>query len=287
MGKKKRGSNWQNPGPSERTSQDQNFAQGVKTLFRIIQRIHHFAIVNNQLNGTVTKSFEAKLSDFNKFVKPACPTASLAQQIDLINSRWPQDITESLVAHFRERIDNFKRQLSTFRLDLSDCEKAQTLAEKWPRRNFRSKLKDCTLVEYRSICREWLSSNLNGRVTESSTPSSHLTNDSCCVHNASTVPWTSAGQFGRPRGVRGRPWYDLWRPRCVISHPMDVRGLPPGRPPSGRPRDTQFGIDWSLLPSGCPQGVRTAEVQPITARTHYGQEVGLPTVRPKPEVDVP
>ena len=109
----------------------------------------------------------------------------------------------------------------------------------------------------------------------------------CCVHNASTVPWTSAGQFGRPRGVRGRPWYDLWRPRCVISHPMDVRGLPPGRPPSGRPRDTQFGIDWSLLPSRCPQGVRTAEVQPITARTHYGQEVGLPTVRPKPEVDVP
>ena len=72
--------------------------------------------------------------------------------------------------------------------------------------------------------------------------------------------WTSAGQFGRPRSVRGRPWYDLWRPRCVISHPMDVRGLPPGRPPSGRPRDTQFGIDWSLLPSGCPQGVRTAEV---------------------------
>ena len=116
----------------------------------------------------------------------------------------------------------------------------------------------------------------------------HLMNNKlCCVHNASTVPWTSAGQFGRPRGVRGRPWYDLWRPRCVISHPMDVRGLPPGRPPSGRPRDTQFGIDWSLLPSGCPQGVRTAEVQPITARTHYGQEVGLPTVRPKPEVDVP
>ena len=89
MGKKKRGSNRQNPGPSERTSQDQNFAQAVKTLFRIIQCIHHFAIANNQLNGTVTKSFEAKLSDLNKFVKPACPTASLAQQIDLINSMAP------------------------------------------------------------------------------------------------------------------------------------------------------------------------------------------------------
>ena len=31
----------------------------------------------------------------------------------------------------------------------------------------------------------------------------------CCIHNASTVPWTSVGQFGRPRGVRGRSWYDL------------------------------------------------------------------------------
>ena len=57
----------------------------------------------------------------------------------------------------------------------------------------------------------------------------------CCVHNASTVPWTSAGQFGRPRGVRGRPWYDLWRPRCVISHPMDVRGLPQGVRPADGP----------------------------------------------------
>ena len=99
---------------------------------------------------------------------------------------------------------------------------------------------------------------------------------------------------GRPRdnsAVHGAsedvPGMTYDSPRCVISHPMDVRGLPPGRPPSGRPRDTQFGIDWSLLPSGCPQGVRTAEVQPVTARTHYGQEVGLPTVCPKPEVDVP
>ena len=139
----------------------------------------------------------------------------------------------------------------------------------------------CSLLIHGCCHKPWLVCDLNR------TPNCYGKTWRCCVHNASTVPWTSAGQFGRPRGVRGRPWYDLWRPRCVISHPMDVRGLPPGRPPSGRPRDTQFGIDWSLLPSGCPQGVRTAEVQPITVRTHYGQEVGLPIVRPKPEVDVP
>ena len=60
----------------------------MKTLFRIIQCIQHFAIANSQLNGTVTKSFEAKLADLNKFIKPACPTASLAKAwFHMINKR--------------------------------------------------------------------------------------------------------------------------------------------------------------------------------------------------------
>ena len=97
-------------------------------------------------------------------------------------------------------------------------------------------------------------------------------------------PRDNSAVHGASEDVPGMT-YDV--PGVSYPIPWTPGGLPPGRPPSGRPRDTQFGIDWSLLPSGCPQGVRTAEVQPITARTHYGQEVGLPTVRPKPEVDVP
>ena len=145
--------------PSERTSTDQTFAQTVKTLFRLIQCIHHFAIANNQLNGTVSKSFEGKLTDLSRFVKPAYLTASLAQQIELI--RWLQDATKSLVARFRERIDTFKRQLCTCLLNVSDSEKAQHLAEKWARKDIRSKLKDVTWVEFRSICKDWLPSNPN------------------------------------------------------------------------------------------------------------------------------
>ena len=113
MGKKKRASHWQNPKPSERTSADQNFAHTVKTLFRLIQCIHYFSIANNQLNGTVSKTLRLNL-------KLACLTASLAQQIELNNSRWPQEVTECLVSQFRERIDAFKRQLSTFRLNVLD-----------------------------------------------------------------------------------------------------------------------------------------------------------------------
>ena len=112
MGKKKRASNRQNHTPSERTSADQNFAQTTKTFFRLIQYIHHFAIANNQLNDTVSKWFEAKLTDLNQFVNPTCLTASLVQKIELINSRWLQDVTESLMSHFRGRMDAFKRQLS-------------------------------------------------------------------------------------------------------------------------------------------------------------------------------
>ena len=76
MARTKRGSNRQNPRLSERISNDQNFAQVVKTLYRIIQYIHHFAIANSPFNGTVTKSFEAKLTDLNKFVKHVCPTGT-------------------------------------------------------------------------------------------------------------------------------------------------------------------------------------------------------------------
>ena len=116
--KKKRASNGQHPKPQERTFADQNFAQTVKTLFRLIQCINHSAIANNQLNGTVSQSSEDKLTDLNQFVKAACLTASLSQQ--LIISRWIHDVTDSLLSHFRERPDAFKRQLSAFRLNFSD-----------------------------------------------------------------------------------------------------------------------------------------------------------------------
>ena len=57
MGKEKRASNKQNPKTSEKTSADQNFAQTVKTLFRLIQCIHHFAIADYELNSTVSIFF--------------------------------------------------------------------------------------------------------------------------------------------------------------------------------------------------------------------------------------
>ena len=73
MDKKKRASNRQNPKPPERTFADQNFAQTVKTLFRLIQYIHRLSIANNHLNGTVSKSFDGKLTGPNRFVKPPLP----------------------------------------------------------------------------------------------------------------------------------------------------------------------------------------------------------------------
>ena len=61
----------------------------MKTLFRLIQCIHHFAIAKNQLNDTVSKSFESKLTDLNRYVQLSWLTVSLAQQIELINSISP------------------------------------------------------------------------------------------------------------------------------------------------------------------------------------------------------
>ena len=55
----------------------------------------------------------------------------------------------------------------------------------------------------------------------------------CCVHNASTVPWTSAGQFGRPGPSEDVP-----------GMTYDVPGV-------------SYPIPWTS--GDCPQGVRPAD----------------------------
>ena len=50
----------------------------------------------------------------------------------------------------------------------------------------------------------------------------------------------------------------------------------------GRPRDNSAVHGASEDVPGM-----TYDVPGVSYPTHYGQEVGLPTVRPKPEVDVP
>ena len=88
------------------------------------------------------------------------------------------------------------------------------MAEKWAHKHFRSKLKDCTLVEFRWIWWVWLSSNPNGRVTESSTLSS--------LHSSNYR--NGVGQILWLLGCQIASIYPCQVP-AVISHPGPVHAL--------------------------------------------------------------
>ena len=77
---------------------------------------------NKKLRGQIVWPQQIRLT-----CVPNCitGTADWSHQYQMApEHHWKPGVTQ-----FRERIDNFKRQLSTFRLNISDCEKAQTLAE--------------------------------------------------------------------------------------------------------------------------------------------------------------
>ena len=67
---------------------------------------------------------------------------------------WVTGVTETLITHYKERIAEFTRQLKSCNLSIQDFEKAQDLATSWARKNFRKKLTDKTLAEFRKLCKD-------------------------------------------------------------------------------------------------------------------------------------
>ena len=150
---KKKGSNKQNHGPREKEG-DPNFKMAVKTLYHLIQVLHHLAICLSQQEGKLTKGFQAKLSELNRWLKPACSTSKLKQELEIAHGLWVTGVTEALITHYKERIAEFTKHLKSCSLNFQDFEKAQDLATSWARKNFRKKLTDKTLAEFRKICKD-------------------------------------------------------------------------------------------------------------------------------------
>ena len=106
---------------------------------------------------------------------------------------------------------------------------------------------------------------------------------SCCVRDATTVPWTSMGQGGRPLDDRNRPWGVLWHQRANRNHPMAVRStVAPGTASTGHLSWVVHGTSRRFY---APANQSAGLVRPDrdTLRTESWSSLG----RPKPEVDLP
>ena len=92
------------PGRTPGKDGDPKFKVAVKTLYKLIQGLHHVSIMTGQQKGKLTKGFDSKLRELNRFFKPACPTDKLAADIQNKNMEWIKSVTGVLISHYEAAV---------------------------------------------------------------------------------------------------------------------------------------------------------------------------------------
>ena len=137
-------------GKGQSPSFSANFGFLVKCLYQIIQCLHHGAISQDQSRGNFTKAFRTKLRDLDYFIRPAQPNSKLTQQIRQANRNWALSISNNLGNHYEDRLSKLRTEIQTLDISANVLEQAKTVALKWARQNFRSKLQTSTILAFES-----------------------------------------------------------------------------------------------------------------------------------------
>lgn len=112
----------------------------VKCLFQVIQCVHHGAIFRKQVEGALTKAFRSKMTELDRFIRPAQTTSSLTKEINKINRQWTHNISATLSNHYEERLKILQNQLQALKIQANILEQAKSVALKWARKQIWSKL---------------------------------------------------------------------------------------------------------------------------------------------------
>ena len=109
--------------------------------------------MTGQQKGKLPKGFDSIFRELNRFFKPACPTDKLAADIQNKNMEWIKSLTGlCLITYYEAAVAEFTEQLKSGDLTDSNFKEAQHLATTWARKNFKNKLNETTLIEFRKIC---------------------------------------------------------------------------------------------------------------------------------------
>ena len=71
-----------------------------KLFFQILQVLHHMGIASRQMSGNLPQAFQRKVTQLNKFVKPARPTDNVRAEIDNANSSWADNMGKIMMSHY-------------------------------------------------------------------------------------------------------------------------------------------------------------------------------------------
>lgn len=176
-----------------------NFSFLVKCLYQIIQCLHHRAISRDQVEGRFTKAFSSKLKHLDNFIRPAQPNSNIRSKIRESNKAWALDISAILKQHYEDNLVKIKSDIQTCNVSASLLEQAKTVALRWARQNFRTKLKPSTIsafeLEFSSIFEHTMptaqnSSSFSTTIPVTSPPTSPVPSSTSQV--PSRVPSTSS-----------------------------------------------------------------------------------------------
>ena len=167
-----------------------NFGVLVKCLFQIIQCVHHGAIFNKQAEGVLTKAFRSKLAELNNFIRPAQSNSNLVKQVNQVNKQWTHSISETLSKHYEEQLETLKNQLEALKFSANTLEQAKTVALRWARKNFRSKLQNETILAFESILNTFRQQKSPSHQSSSNSSLSAPALSPPCTSNPTAIPST-------------------------------------------------------------------------------------------------
>ena len=133
---------------------DKTFAEVVKSLFKLIQVLHHLGIMMSQKTGPLTKGFQAKQRELKRFLKPACPSVDLTTRLEAVAQGWASGVTDILVDHYNDRVNVFKTLILSCSLSQQDFNRAKQIALSYAKKKFGRKLKDSILAKFEGVCAE-------------------------------------------------------------------------------------------------------------------------------------
>ena len=130
---------------------DDNFRILVKTLYGILQCIHHCSLLKSQSDGHFGKAFRLKVNELNKFVKAGNSTPKVKQDIERVNERWAAEISKTLFKHYTDQLSKFTETAHNLIFGHTlDHERAKQIALSWAQRNYKKKLDKSTVTRFKT-----------------------------------------------------------------------------------------------------------------------------------------
>ena len=131
--------------PMNGPPRDKGFADVVKQMYKLVQLLHHLSIMLGQKQGSLTKGFQTKERDLKRFMKPACPSQELSNELERAARGWVLSATDVLINHYEQKIRHFRSLISSCSLLPPEFDRAKQIATGWARKNFGKKLKESSL----------------------------------------------------------------------------------------------------------------------------------------------